>query len=42
LDQVIGIVKGKSAARSTGVSQPVKGQPLKGHQGIRRMLGSGI
>lgn len=33
----LGKVEGKSADRPTGMSVPIKGQPLQGHSGIKRM-----
>lgn len=33
----LGKVEGKSAARPTGKHIPIKGQPLQGHSGIKRM-----
>ncbi len=33
----IGSVVGQSAGRSTGVFLPFKGQPVRGHSGIKRM-----
>ncbi|MBP6123169.1 MULTISPECIES: esterase-like activity of phytase family protein [Providencia] len=33
----IGSVEGKSADRPTGMHLPIKGQPLQGHSGIKRM-----
>ncbi len=32
--EAMGSVMGKSADRETGVSLPIKGQPLQGHSGI--------
>ncbi len=35
--EALGTVMGKSADRETGISLPIKGQPLQGHSGIKVM-----
>ncbi|EOD6327200.1 esterase-like activity of phytase family protein [Providencia stuartii] len=35
--ETLGSVEGKSADRPTGMHVPIKGQPLQGHSGIKRM-----
>lgn len=38
----LGSVMGKSANRDTGISLPVKGQPLQGHSGIKVMADGSV
>ena len=40
--ETIGSVMGKSADRDTGISIPIKGQPLQGHSGIKVMADGSV